>query len=134
MSFELKILEHDGWGDNVQRRFHFAVVDLGKAENYPLNFVCMLPVNLGSKQDSVFLRIFGSKSLEQARTLLNDALKTENNAKIKVEIERRLKLLDPVETQELNCSLCGKLFRRTRTRRYKRNLCSDCAGTLYGSQ
>jgi len=31
---------------SVGRRFRFAVVDLDKGKNYPLNFVCMLPMRM----------------------------------------------------------------------------------------
>ena len=31
---------------SVARRFRFAAVDLDKGKNYPLNFVCMLPMRI----------------------------------------------------------------------------------------
>ena len=85
---------------SVGRRFRFAVVDLDKRKNYPLNFVCMLPMKIDadSKSQSVFLQIFGDKSVEQARALLTGALETESNSEIKAEIERRLKLLEAKPT------------------------------------
>ena len=84
---------------SVGRRFRFAVVDLDKCKSYPLNF-CMLPMKIGAdgKSQSVFLQIFGDKSLEQARALLTGALETESNSEIKAEIERRLKLLEAKPT------------------------------------
>ena len=79
---------------SVGRRFRFAVVDLDKGKNYPLNFVCMLPMKIDAdgKSQSVFLQIFGDKSVEQARALLTGALETESDSEVKAEIERRLKL------------------------------------------
>ena len=81
---------------SVARRFRFAVVDLDKGKNYPLNFVCVLPTKIDAdgKPQSVFLQIFGDKSMEQARALLTGALESEDDIEIKAEIERRLKLLE----------------------------------------
>jgi hypothetical protein len=76
----LQIAERDGGkGYSSGRRFSFAVIDLDKAEVYPLNFVCMLPMKIDAdcKSQSVFLQIFGDKSVEQARALLTGALETE---------------------------------------------------------
>ena len=85
---------------SVGRRFRFAVVDLDKRKNYPLNFVCMLPMKIDAdgKSQSVFLQIFGDKSVEQARTLLTGALETETDSEVKAEISRRLKLLEAKPT------------------------------------
>jgi hypothetical protein len=86
----------DAEEDSVSARFRFAVVDLDKGKNYPLNFVCMLPTKIDAdgKSQSVFLQIFGDGSLEQARALLTGALGTESDSEVKAEIERRLKLLE----------------------------------------
>ena len=85
---------------SVSRRFRFAVVDLDKCKNYPLNFVCMLPMKIDadSKSQSVFQQIFGDKSMEQARALLTGALETETDSDVKAEISRRLKLLEAKPT------------------------------------
>ena len=91
------LCRYDGAEDySVGRRFRFAVVDLDKGKKYPLNFVCMLPTKIDAdgKSQSVFLQIFGDKSLEQARALLTGTLETESDSEVKAEIERRLKLLD----------------------------------------
>jgi len=81
---------------SVARGFRFAVVDLDKAKNCPMNFVCMFPekIDADGKSQSVCLQIFGDKSLEQARALLTGALETEDDSEVKAEIERRLKLLE----------------------------------------
>ena len=80
---------------SAARRFRFAVVDLDKCKNYPLNFVCMLPAKIAAdgKSQSVFQQIFGDKSVEQAKAFLTGALETESDSEVKAEIERRLKLL-----------------------------------------
>ena len=97
MRVGLLLCRYDNAEDySVARRFRFAVVDLDKGKNYPLNFVCMLPTNITAdgKSQSVFLQIFGDKSWEQARALLTGALEMEENSEVKAEIERRLKLLE----------------------------------------
>ena len=81
---------------SAARRFRFAVVDLDKSKNYPLNFVCMLPMKIEAdgKSQSVFQQIFGDKSVEQAKALLTGALETESDSEVKAEISRRLKLFE----------------------------------------
>ena len=132
----LQVFELNSKDDNsFQRNFRFAVVDFNKSESYPSNFVCMLPLKLGAgKTDSVFLKLFGNRSLEQAKVLLTGALKVENDTVIKAEIERRLKLLDPAQTSQIKCSSCGKLFRPLRIRRYRKNFCQACMRKKYGNR
>ncbi len=136
MNMGLQVFELNSKEDNpFQRNFRFAVVDFSKSESYPSNFVCMLPLKLGAgKTDSVFLKLFGTKSVEQARVLLTAALKVENDSVIKAEIERRLKLLDPAQPAQIKCSSCGTLFRPQRIRRYRKNFCQACMKKKYGNR
>ena len=95
----------------------------------------MLPVNLGAaKSNSAFIHVFGDKSLEQAKALLKAALKREDSSEVKVEIERRLKLLEPKAVNQIKCSCCGKLFQPRRIRRFKNNFCEECTKKKFGSQ
>src|SRR3989304_7311899 len=97
MKLSLLVCRIDNVKDySVSKRFRFAVVDLDKSKSYPSNFVCMLPMKIDAdgKSQSVFLQIFGDKSVEQARALLTGALETESDSEVKAEIERRLKLLE----------------------------------------
>ena len=97
MRVGLHICRYDAFEDYpVGWHYRFAVVDLDKAKRYPLNFVCMLPTKIDAdgKSQSVFLQIFGDKSVEQARALLTGALEVESDSEVKAEIERRLKLLE----------------------------------------
>ena len=97
MKLSLLVCRFDNAKDySLGKRFRFAVVDLDKSKSYPANFVCMLPtkISAGGKSQSVFLQIFGDKSVEQARALLLGALETESDSEVKAEIERRLKLLE----------------------------------------
>jgi hypothetical protein len=129
MRVGLYLCRHDDAEDySVGKRFRFAVVDLDKAKGYPMNFVCMLPTKLNSKGKglSVFVKVFGDKSLEQARALLTRALLTEDDSEVKAEIERRLKLLDAKPLSQIECSSCGKFFQPRRIRRFKKNFCPEC--------
>ncbi len=76
-----------------------AVVDMDKSPDYPENFLCRLPVlkrlpRRLNDSSNIFLRIFGNRSIEVAKTLLTDALQEEDDVEIKAEIKRRLKLLE----------------------------------------
>lgn len=120
---------------SLRKSFRFAVVDFNKSQSYPSNFVCILPVQLGAgKTDSIFLQVFGDRSLKQAKELLTGALETEADSEVKVEIERRLKLLDAKTVNQIKCSACGKLFQPRRIRRFKNNFCQECMKKKFGSR
>jgi len=127
---------HDAEDYSVGRRFRFAVVDLDKARGYPLNFVCMLPtkINVDVKAESVFLQVFGDKSVEQARALLTGALETEEDSDVKAEISRRLSLLEPKPISQIKCSACGNLFQPKRVKRFKQKFCQECMKKKFGSR
>jgi hypothetical protein len=118
------------------KRFRFAVVDLDKSNGYPSNFVCVLPMQMSDKgkSKSIFLQVFGDKSLEQARALLTGALKTEEESEVKAEIEKRLKMLEPEQVSQIKCSGCGKLFQPRRVRKHRQNFCEECMKKKYGSR
>ena len=89
MRLRLHISKCDNAADySGGRRVRFAVVDLDRAKDYPVNFVCMLPMQIGSdgKGPNIFTRVFGNKSLEVAKKLLVDALEAEDDSDVKVEI------------------------------------------------
>jgi hypothetical protein len=56
----LKDDEVGDWFDQKQR-FRFAVVDLERSKDYPLNFVCILPMRLNAKGEkrTEFEKLFG---------------------------------------------------------------------------
>ena len=137
MRLRLQISRHDGTDDySVGARFRFAVVDWDKAETYPLNFVCMLPLRVGSKENkpSVFASVFGSQGLECAKGLLTEALKSEDDPDIRKEIERRLKLLEPEPVCNKICVSCGKSFQVDSSKRFKQRFCQDCVKKKFGSR
>ena len=79
-----------------RNRIYFVVVNLDKAKKYPANFVCVLPTPKSSivKPSTEFSRVFGKDSPKLAKKLLKDALEDEDDAEIRIEIEKRLKLLE----------------------------------------
>jgi hypothetical protein len=120
MNFELRIFRRDH-NNNLSAWNHlrFAAVDLNRSKRYPENFVSMLPMRIDSdgKLSSAFTKFFGNKSLETARGLLTEALKTEGDSEIKAEITRRLNLLDPNAAVYIKCRVCKKFF-QTRKKEY----------------
>jgi hypothetical protein len=129
MKLELEIFAVDtDENTRAARRFRFAVVDSDKPGGYPRNFVCLLPsrVTEVGKSNSIFLTIYGTKGIEQARRLLTEALKKEKNAEIKNEIERRLELLGSKARTQIKCRSCGKVFETNKARRYPKYLCQAC--------
>ena len=117
------------------RTYRFAVIDFSRSKSYPANFICILPVKVdqgNGKSLNVFRELFGDKSLDLAKELLNDALKIEKDAEVIAEIERRLKLIDPKQVHLVKCGKCRKSFQPRRIRKYKQNFCDDCLKARYG--
>jgi hypothetical protein len=129
LRFRLYVSRHEDEKDySSGRRFRFAVVDLDRGNNYPANFVCMLPIRVESKRkaNSIFMRVFGDESVEMAKKLLVDALRREDDSAVKGEIERRLKLLEPKPVGEAVCVSCGKRFQRKPGKWFKQRFCQEC--------
>ena len=118
------------------KHLRFAVVDLDRGKDYPLNFVCMLPlrIDLFKEERSTFVRVFGDKSLEVAKQLLFDALKAEEDSEVRVEIERRLKLLDPESACEKICVSCSKIFQADPKKKSKQRFCEACLRRRFGDR
>ena len=129
MKFCLRVSERKAErGYPLIRRFNFAVIDLDKAEAYPLNFICKLPMQLSAdnKTNNAFAKTFGNTSCELAQILLQKALKREQDPEVKDEIERRLKRLEPKPAVEKRCMRCGKIFQAKPKRRVKQKYCPEC--------
>ena len=136
MNLRLRVSKNDDARDYSQGRYiRFAVVDLDKSKNYPANYVCMLPLQprANGKVHNVFSELFGNDSLELAKQLLNKALRTESDPEIKIEIEKRLKLLEPKPPLQAKCCVCGKIFEPER-RRFRQKICQECRQKKYASQ
>ena len=136
MDFELRIFKRDYINRHpAWTHLRFAVVDLNKSEDYPENFVSMLPMRINSdgKMPSAFTKFFGNKSLETARRLLTEALKTEDDSEIKAEIARRLNLLESNPVIQIKCRVCKKFFQTKKERTFKQKICLECM-KRFGSQ
>jgi formylmethanofuran dehydrogenase subunit E len=133
LNLKLHIIKGDDLDDYSSRnRFSFAVIDLLKSKNYPSNFVCLLPERIRKdKAATVFEKLFREKSFEQAVNLLTEMLKSAEDSEVRVEIQRRLKLLSPIK--EIRCDNCGKMFLPKRLKRFKHNFCGECFAKKYGS-
>lgn len=107
---------------------YFSLVDMEKAEKYPLNWICNF--SFYSKKCN-FCKLFGEKSQEVALQLLQEALqdpKYSNNKAIKAEIEKRIKRLTKPKPKR-NCLACGVEFELTRNQFQK--YCTPCREKLF---
>ncbi len=137
MNCKLKVFKQEVEDRNSGRAYRFAVLDYNKSNSYPANFVCMLPIKISQSQQKekstgVFGQLFGDKSLDLALGLLNDALKTEHDVKVKAEIERRIKLLDPKSVNLVRCSICKKSFQPLTSGWHRQKFCTECLNKRYG--
>ena len=137
LRLRLRIARFDKVADSSGgKRFRFAVVDLDRGKEYPLNFVCLLPLNIKPevKSVSIFRRVFGEESLAVARRLLAEALEREDEAEVRGEIERRLKLLEPKPVFEKTCVSCGKTFHAASRKGFKQRFCPECLKKRFGDR
>jgi hypothetical protein len=82
--------------DNPKTEVHFVVIDSDLSKEYPMNFVCVLPLSQSLHSGhSTFRKLFGEESIPLAKKLLSKALSKESDYEIKTEIGKRLQLLKP---------------------------------------
>lgn len=96
MNLKLRITKHYTSDSYIKpKHIRFAIIDLDRSPDYPINFVCNLPksIKLNERQPSNFSKTFGEKKIDVAKKLLTDALQTEDDLEIKKEIEARLRAL-----------------------------------------
>lgn len=96
LKLSLSIFKREKLNDySGKKRIRFAVVDLDRSKEYPINFVCILPRHFKANggHHTRFQRKFGDKSLDLAKKLLKRSLKAENDWEVKEEIRERLELL-----------------------------------------
>lgn len=135
MDCKLQVFKNERENRNSTVTYRFAVVDYSRSRSYPANFVCMLPAKVDSvkgKSTNVFGGLFGDKSVDFAKQLLNKALMSEKDDEVKTEIERRLKLLDPKQPRTVQCSKCKKTFQPTKMKEYKHHFCRECYRKRFG--
>jgi len=137
MNPKLYIFKRDDVRDySMRNHIHFAVVDMDRSKEYPLNFVCVLPQQMSVmvKQSSAFAKIFGESSLQMAKKLLTEALEMEDDSEIKTEIAKRLKLLEPKPAIRVKCRVCGNIFEPKIFRRYYQKICQECSRKMMPNQ
>ncbi len=79
----------------ARNTLQFVVVDADTTKSYPTNFVCRLPDYAdGYGHGSVFSNLFENNEREVAKKLLMDALEREQDSRIKLAIEKRIKKLN----------------------------------------
>ena len=135
MNLRLEVFKTDYARDYPQGlHIRFAVVDLDKSKKYPANYICLLPMDpKANNKASNFSKLFGTESPEIAKRLLTKALKTEKDAEIKAEIEKRLELLTPKPPVQVKCRVCGDFFEPKKSR-FKQTLCQECKQKRYTKQ
>lgn len=94
------------------RHVIFAVIDINQSSEYPKNFVCILPkqINLRSKNQNKFVKLFGKESVNIAKRLLLKLQSSEEDPNVSRVIKQRLKLLDSASIVNFKCHSCGVLF------------------------
>ncbi len=134
LKYQLLLLKSDESRDwSEERRFGFVVINPEKSKDYPVNFVCILPLKVNSNFKTSFEQRFGDESAEVAKKLLADALVTEEDEDAKNEIGRRLKLLEPETLIQRTCVSCGKTF-QAKKKPFKKRYCEDCLRKKFGSR
>jgi hypothetical protein len=90
---QLKLYAIRKGNENLEPSIQLIVVDLDRGKRYPLNFVCVLPryLRLLEKRSSKFAKIFGAKSLNVAKKLLEEAKDEEENPEVQRAIKKRIK-------------------------------------------
>ncbi len=113
-----------------------AVIDNDISEEYPANFVCMLPktVNPNAKTLNKFQQKYGSQSKEIMKKLLDQALKTEDDQGIKKELQARLKLIDPKPKNMVKCNVCGEEFKARKYQYGTQKTCYECKAKRYSDK
>jgi hypothetical protein len=113
---------------NLVLRFSRNYPDLDKEKEYPINYVCLLPktIQLCTKSLSRFVEIFGEDSAKLAQKMLTDGLEKETEAAIRIEIEERLRALQPKPAVEFSCVVCGATFNPKKFGRFFQRICDKC--------
>jgi hypothetical protein len=136
MNCELQAFRFEVKTKNAESSYRFAVVDYNKASEYPANFVCMLPLRIElvkGKSLNTFGALFGGKSTDFAIELLKKALLREKDENIRMELKKRIKILNPAKPLKIKCNACGRKFEFKTTKRYKHPLCNECFKKRSGS-
>jgi len=119
--------------DYAKVQHTFAVIDLDVSDQYPHNFVCILPKSIQLKGTplNIFEKRFKDDSINVATNLLKKALRSRPDADTKKSILQRLKLLEPKKANQNKCNVCGKLFEQKKRGYKKYSACYECYQKRY---
>ena len=134
MELQLYIIKHCGLKYRAKGlQIRFAVIDKDKANSYPANFLCLLPIQLNPnlKNKYKFIEFFGAESSQLARDLLLRALSTEKDFEIREAIRKRLKKLNPETLSKTKCRFCGQSFQPNRGKYGPTRMCLECKQKIY---
>lgn len=127
--FSLKVWKKDmGKKIVANLEFHFIICDMSISDSYPSNYFCRLPINfqLNNSQKSKIIKLLGvSEAKILCKSLLENALATEQDAETKSEIQHRLKLLLPSQ-KLIICPSCGESFKPRNLYGRKQVYCDSC--------
>jgi len=120
--------ENSYYSTRTKAKHLFAVIDLDKSEQYPRNFVSVLPMHINAivKPSNVFERLFGNESLKIANRLLNEALKSRPDSEATEAIRKRIKLLAPQLDDKAQCQNCGNTIKQSKRRVKPYKFCYEC--------
>ena len=115
MKLSLSVFKRGEMDDySAKKRIRFAVVDLDRSKEYPINFVCILPKQIKENGGyyTKFERKFGDESLDLAKKLLKRSLKVESDWEVKEEIRERLDVLKhKPQRNTIKKSLCFRSYK-----------------------
>jgi hypothetical protein len=82
--------------NTVKNTLNFVVVNGNPTKTYPSNFICRFPgyENGYLDNNSVFSKLFENNEKEAAKKLLKEALAREQDSKIRLAIEKKLRKLN----------------------------------------
>jgi len=117
----------------IKTKYLFSVIDLDRSDQYPQNFVSVLPrkINVTVKPCNIFEELFGNRSLETAKQLLEKALERRPNSETTKAIRHRLKLLNPQLNNKSKCQNCGKPIKQNKQKFRPYKFCYQCHSKGY---
>lgn len=110
-----------------------AVIDTDISEQYPANYVCILPrtFNPNAKNPNKFQKKYGNHSQELIINLIKQTLDSVEDQDIKKELYTRLKILKPKSKNLVKCNVCGKEFKARKYRYGYQKICYECKRKRY---
>lgn len=120
--------EYAHYNNRTRTKHLFAVIDLDESNQYPQNFVSVLPLHIRAivKPANVFEGLFGNKSLEIANRLLHKALESKPDSETAKAIRERIELLATQVNNIAQCQNCGNTINQSKRRAKSYKFCYEC--------